>query len=175
MSEPIAGRTPSSSRQSGAKVNKRPDLKAEIVLKIAKENVRPIVQKEIDAENRTRGLHFGGTMTGQPNAPMTAERCNGVLGPPVAGWMQCILPMGHDGDCDDGWYTKQELDNAIASAQSEREKRLREALTKLRNEVHGSLTVFGGQIRVAVGNTNYAVLELRLKEAETALVEKGKL
>lgn len=45
------------------------------------------------------------------------------------------------------------------------------ALTKISNEVRGFLSAYEHELRPIVGNTNFAVLELREKEARTLLSE----
>ena len=65
----------------------------------------------------------------------------------------------------------REFDALAESEAVQREARLREALLRLRNEVRATLYVAEPDMRAGAGNTNVAVLILRVEEAEAALAE----
>lgn len=82
------------------------------------------------------------------------------------------MPHTHDKECD--WYVGKPCD-CLPEADAENDLRaLRDALTKLSNEVLASLPLMEPLARREFGNTNYAILIQRAEEARAILAETAR-
>lgn len=86
-------------------------------------------------------------------------------------WLETIADQ-HDKDATDMRYQRDTAESELSTLR-ERVKVLEGALGRLEGEVSGMLRAFEYELRESMGNTNYAVMQVRLEEARAALSHPG--